>query len=83
MALTPLVCPAQVWIQRFGKKQLSLSFFLSLGASIQERPMASFSALPWNRVLSVGASSASACSFSLATCKKWRGLYQRKDGCVH
>lgn len=38
MALTPLVCPLQLCIHRLGKKQLSLSFFLSRGGSNHDRP---------------------------------------------
>ena len=52
MALTPFVCPAQVWIQRLGRKANSLSAFLPLGGSSHERPAPSTSALPWNMVFS-------------------------------
>jgi hypothetical protein len=41
MALTPLVCPLQEWIQRLGRKQLSLSLRLSLGGASQDRPCTS------------------------------------------
>lgn len=40
IALTPLLCPLHVWIQRLGKKQVSLSLRRSRGGASQERPCA-------------------------------------------
>lgn len=38
MALTPLLCPCHVWIQRLGRYVLSASLRLSRGGAIHERP---------------------------------------------